>query len=200
MNQTRFQRYSVALVAGVDYMLNTGPATTVYCTMSTAAFTIAPDNRDVCDIEQGVGFRYLQDDINKDQDETFTKLRLRSATTQNVVLYVGSGIIDDNRLIGNVDISGGIRIQAYSGMAIGEHAVGTTITTLVSSAAGIRRKLTVKNIGSATVWLCSNSGQTPANGFPIEPGESIVMETNFIVRIISAVAGQLVRYIIETDV
>jgi len=62
-----------------------------------------------------------------------------------------------------------VTLGGLGNLAHGQVSVGTSATQ-IKAANTSRKAITIKNIGSETVYL-GNSGVTTANGFPLEPGE-----------------------------
>lgn len=170
MNQNvSFKRYVRVLQAGVEQIIDVAPSSVVCCTVSEALFKIKPDSQNPCELEQGITITYPQD---------FTKLRIVSETAQTVNIYIGVGSIRDNRLIGQVDINGGIKLLQFDEVTYSNFTITAVASAIIGSGSdGQERLLTMKNAGAVDCWLNVNSGAAPGVGMLLGAGESLQMRT-----------------------
>lgn len=79
----------------------------------------------------------------------------------------------------------------------GQVAVGTSETTIVA-ARSTRAFITLKNLGSARVYI-RDAGVTTSNGYPLESGETHTLSSTSAIVGIAASGTQTVAYIEEFD-
>ena len=76
-------------------------------------------------------------------------------------------------------------------------SVGTSATALPASVLANRRALWVFNNGAATIYLGA-AGVTTANGFPLLPGQSVVLEVGTLAVYGRVAAGTVEARVLET--
>lgn len=90
---------------------------------------------------------------------------------QYIEVAVAVGEIKDNRLVGQVDISGGIRSAANRAAEYGAITVGTT-PKLIKVSNSNRGKLLLQNLGSNALYIGTDNTVTTSTGLKIGPGGS----------------------------
>lgn len=101
----------------------------------------------------------------------------------------------------------GVQVEAPPSQQLVSSAVGTTITgsqvaigtsaVMIQSALSTRQRFTLRNRGSATVYL-GGPGVTTANGFALDPGETITIDgTTCAIWAISSAANTPVHTLTE---
>lgn len=183
---TTLRKYTRALVANESQTLDVPPSELLLCSSGSGVFTVSPENQNPVDVELGIGLRF--------DGPNFTKLRLLSSTTQTVSLYVGRGEVIDNRLVGNVDISGGIRLAGSLTTTYGAVTVGVA-ATLIKAANASRASIIVQNLGTVAIYVGPDAGITTANAIKVEPSNSATLDYQGTIYAISGSAGQDVRYL-----
>lgn len=126
----------------------------------------------------------------------FDDLIIVSATNQVVMMAVSNLPIDDNRLSGDVALSGALDTMAV-GAASNEYGAVTvgTVATLVRAANAARRALLVQNNGTADIYVGSSAAVTVATGIRVSAGGgTYITEAVGTVYAISGAAGQNVRF------
>jgi hypothetical protein len=93
-------------------------------------------------------------------------------TAQTLELLIGDGDIVDNRLVGQIDITGGIKISANGGVAYGAVTALNTVATLVAAANLNRSSILVQNNGSFPAFIGSDNAVTNLNGLLLNAGGS----------------------------
>lgn len=144
-------------------------------------------------VEFGTGIAY-------ESPETFTEVELfnDSAAAQTIKVAIAKGYVDDNRLVGQVDISGGIRTAANRTAAHGAVSVGVAAVLVVAENTA-RGNILVQNLGAADVYLGTSAGVTTANGILVAAGGGVaVLTITADIYAISGSAGNDCRYLEET--
>ncbi|MCU7841823.1 MAG: hypothetical protein KZQ94_20915 [Candidatus Thiodiazotropha sp. (ex Troendleina suluensis)] len=179
--------YSRTLAANESVLINCAGATSIRCLEGSAAFEIKPDDRNPVSMELGIGFKYRQ---------SFDSLRIvNGATAQTIKLAIGDGDIEDNRMVGTVDISGGIVIAGSDAGGYGNVTVGVA-ASLVLAESSVRGSVLVQNLGGAEIYLGIDNSVTVSNGIKVDGnGGTMVLPMKTDIYAISAVAGQDVRYL-----
>tara|TARA_R110000782_G_scaffold263592_1_gene356304 strand:- start:1855 stop:2424 length:570 start_codon:yes stop_codon:yes gene_type:complete len=117
-------------------------------------------------------------------------------TAQTIVIWIGDGLIQDNRLVGSVDISGGIRISGNLDGDYGTVSV-TTSATLIRAANIERSSCLVVNVGANDMHIGTDSSVTAANGIPVLSGQSLTFTVETTIYGISTGGANDVRYLDE---
>lgn len=187
MSNNTFKKYTRTLAANVEQVIDVSPSTFVLCAAGDDTFTVRPDGQNPVDLELGLGIDYETD---------FTKIRIKSTTAQTVALYIGKGNIVDNRMVGRVDISGGIRLAANQTAAYGSDTVGTSAAQ-IRAANTARGTLLIQNLSVNEIFIGTDSSVTTTNGIKVAAGGNIELTVTSAVYGISAVAGNDIRYLEE---
>lgn len=120
-----------------------------------------------------------------------------AAVTQTIKIGISDGPIDDNRLVGQIDITGGIRQAGNRAVDHGAATVGTS-AVLIAAENTSRNSILVQNLGAADIYI-GGSGVTVANGLRVgKDGGSMSVTTQTAIYARSASAGNDVRYFEET--
>ena len=107
----------------------------------------------------------------------------------------GSGVQITKHLL--VDAAGAEVFYKGSALLATAVSVGTTASALPASALANRRALWVFNNGAATIYLGA-AGVTTANGFPLLPGQSVVLEVGTLAVYGRVAAGTVEARVLET--
>ena len=98
----------------------------------------------------------------------FTKLHITSATSQSVAILIHDSYVDDNRLTGIVNITGGIDAKTVAPtVAVAPAAVSVLVTVtaiIAANASGKRGPVMIQNQGLYPVYVGLTSGVTAATG------------------------------------
>jgi hypothetical protein len=174
--------YTYALTAGVPITPSFPLSSFIAVADCDGDFYIVPDAQ----AELLVGKR-----IRVTYPEQFSRIEIRSDTTQTVTLIVGTGEVID----GNV---GGIfQISASSGVAHSAVTIGVA-AGLVAAGNPSRGALTIQNLGPAPIYFGSLSTVTTANGIMLDVNGTAEITHNNAVYAISATAGNDIRVMEET--
>lgn len=177
---TAFRKYTRSLTANEEINLNVSPSNVVLCFEGDSEFTIKPNGQNPCTIEKGVSISF---------DGEFTDLRMISATTQTIEVYVGRGSIQDNRIIGSVAIEG----NPAANVSYGTVTCNATITLLL--AANISRATAViQNNGTEAIYIGWDSSVTVANGLKLAAGAIMEVTNQATIYGISTTTTNNVRY------
>ncbi|MEW8411355.1 MAG: hypothetical protein AB2696_21185 [Candidatus Thiodiazotropha sp.] len=153
--------------------------------VGSAIFWVQPDGRGNIPLELGLGQRIKGG---------FDRLRIVNGdTAQRIALKITDGDVTDNRLVGQVDITGGIRIGGYTGGSFGAVTVDST-ATLIKAANSARGKLTIQAPSSADIYIGLDNSVTVSNGIRIPAGGSVPVENTAAIYGIAATDGQDVRW------
>lgn len=151
---------------------------------ASAPLSVATDNGDLQNIAQGIG-EHTQD--------AFTRLYVYSASAQTVEIAVSFGRIDDARLSlsAPVDIASATAITTAADVAL-----AATATSLIKAATAGRKEIIISNLGSNTVRVGDiNAGA--ARGQPLEPAQSLTLNTSAAVYAYNPGAGTNAVSVIE---
>lgn len=131
--------------------------------------------------------------------ERFNTLEVinNQAATQTIEILIADGPVDDNRLVGQVDISGGIRLAGNRSADYGAVTVGTAAVQ-IAPANTARGQILLQNLGSASVFVAPDNAVTAANGIEVSAGGSVNLTLQTAVFAIASAAGQDVRFIEES--
>jgi hypothetical protein len=122
------------------------------------------DDGEISDFETGIGGRTRS---------PFVKVEIinSSAFDQTIRLLIADDTVDDNRLVGNVDISGGIKIAGATSTIL-TSAVPFSNAVLVSAASSTRANCFMQNVGQNTVYLGPTAAVTGVDGIKLIPSAS----------------------------
>jgi hypothetical protein len=177
-----FRDFTRTLSANVAENFNVAPATSIYVLSGEYPFQLTIDGSSFS-METGVGVELTRQ---------FTDLDIISEYDQTITLMIGIGHIQDNRLVGNVDISGGIKLASFPNSLYGAVTVDST-ATLIRAANSARGQLTLQNNGN-DIWLGNNVSVTSSNGIKISSGSSVSIKSANSIYGIALTDGQDIRY------
>ena len=130
----------------------------------------------------------------------FQQIRITNtaAASQAIEVAISERAVFDNRLVGNVDISGGIRAAANRESSYGNATIGAAAAVIVAANAS-RGEVLVQNVHATnTLYIGTDNAVTVANGLKVGPGGSISLTVDDDVYGIADAAGTDVRYLDET--
>lgn len=154
-----------------------------------APYSIRMGDGSPTDFETGIAF---------ESPRPFDRIEIINSHTalQTIRIAVADGFVDDNRLVGQVDISGGIRLAGNKTATAGAVTVDTA-AILIIAAATDRARCLIQNLGSSAIYLGPDSGVDVANGIQVPAGGSASVTLQTDIYAISATAGQDVRFLGE---
>jgi len=148
---------TLALKANEEYSFSS-TVNFIYCRSGSSTFSLSADTANPVTFEAGVGIE-SETDINN--------IRLTNgAIAQTIVLVFGKGKYVDNRLVGNLALSGGLRTQAATSSNMNLNATPTTTASQIYAANSGRGRLIIQNIGANDVYVGA-SGVTVGTGWKI---------------------------------
>ena len=166
---TSFKEFTYTLTANEQVLINT-VGSVIRCTRGTNSFEIQPqavaESFSKIPFENGLSVTYEYD---------FDKVQLTNGGTgQTITLYLGDGVIDDSRLTGAVDITGGLttKVSSDSTLAMTQANVTTSAASLIATGTGNRVVSVTPTDGD--IYLGDSGSVTTSNGFKIASGGSIV--------------------------
>lgn len=119
------------------------------------------------------------------------------AATQTIELLVADGPVDDNRLVGQVDISGGIRLAGNRSADYGAANVSTSAVQ-IAAANSARGQILLQNLGTDAVYVGPDGAVTAATGIEVSAGGSVNLTLQTAVYAVAGMGPQDVRYIEES--
>lgn len=125
--------------------------------------------------------------------EPFESLEIYSATAQQIELAVGFGQVDDNRLVGTVNLTGGLSTAEVRGATHTASAVTVGTSAVQLEAADANRKNLIIQAISGDIFIGGANTVTVANGLKIAAGGSFETQGVGAVWAIAASAGVDVR-------
>lgn len=157
---------------------------------SDAPYMVRFDGGPLVQFQTGIAF---------ESPEFWAEVELFNSHTaaQPVEVAISDGFVDDNRLVGQVDISGGIRIAANRSASYGAVTVGTAAVQ-IRAANENRGSLLVQNNGAAAVFVGADNAVTTGNGIQVGPGGSVSLTIAGAVWARSGAAGNSVRWLEES--
>lgn len=120
-----------------------------------------------------------------------------AAVAQTIEIIIADGPVSDNRLVGQVDISGGIRLAGNRSADYGAKTVSTSALLIDEENVG-RGTLLLQNLGGGSVFVGPDASVTAATGIEVAPGGSLSLTLQTDVYAIAASGTQDVRYIAES--
>jgi hypothetical protein len=181
--------YSRTLQANEEVLISCAGATSVRCLAGDAGFTIKPDDKNPVSMELGIGFTYKK---------SFDSIRIKNGSTaQTIKLAIGDGVIEDNRLVGQVDISGGLRQAANRTTSYGNAIVGIAALNVVAANTS-RSTVLIQNLGPGLLYHGTDNTVTTVTGIQIPVGSAVPFTHDDDVYLIADTAGTDVRYLEET--
>lgn len=125
-----------------------------------------------------------------------------SPIADNVAITAGSGttVGTDERTINSVAVQvQRVDEQGSTAIANGQVSVDTTSGGVtVAAARDTRKSILVRNRGTVTVYVGQGTVSS-ANGFPLDAGEALMIQTTAAVKAIAASSSATVAYIEEYD-
>lgn len=183
-----FKKFKRALTANQEIAVDALGAT-FQCTAGDDVFFVKPDGADKTELQAGIGFR---------SPEVSSKWWiLNGSTAQTIEFYIGDGQMIDNRLVGSIVLSGGIKSAANAGANHGAVALVATVAKEVKAANAARSNIVVQNLGGTAIYAGVDNSVTTANGVEIGPGASATLAHAAAVWAICTAAAD-VRYLEET--
>ncbi|MBT3041986.1 MAG: hypothetical protein KME67_03920 [Candidatus Thiodiazotropha sp. (ex Codakia orbicularis)] len=183
--------YSRTLAADEEVLIHCAGATAVRCLEGEDSFDIRPDDKNPVAMELGIGFTYKK---------PFNSLRIKNgATAQTIKLAIGDGTIHDNRMVGQLNITGGIKAAANPTVSYGAVSGGVGSTaTLIQSANANRSSCLVQNLGAASIYIGSDNSVTVSNGIEIPAGGNMEIKHTADIYGVCASGSQAARYMEES--
>lgn len=183
-----FKKFKRTLAAGEEITID-AIGGTFRCIAGDAIFFVKPDGSGKTELQAGIGFR-------SDQRATIWWI-LNGSTAQTIEFYIGDGDILDNRLVGNIAISGGLKSAANAAANHAAVALVATVAKVIKAANSARSNIVVQNLGATEIYIGTSAAVTAANGVKIAPGASATLTHAAAVWAICAAAAD-VRYFEET--
>lgn len=130
--------------------------------------------------------------------EFFSEVELinTASVEQTIEIIISDGVVDDARLVGQIDISGGIRFAGNTAAGYGAIDV-TTAATLVRPDNSKRASVVIQNTGASKIYVGSDAAVTTANGLQIDPGGMVSITTQSAVYAVSETGTNNVRWLEE---
>ena len=119
------------------------------------------------------------------------------ALSNTITVALADGPIDDNRLVGQIDISGGIRNAGNRGASYGAVSVAAT-ATLIRAENLNRGTILVQNNGAVDLYVANDTSVTAANGIKVPAGGSASVTLQTDIYGIAASGTLDVRYLEES--
>jgi hypothetical protein len=135
--------------------------------------------------------------VGHDIGKRFRSVWIHSDTTQRVEIAYAFGRIDDNRLNGNLEISGGVAIKANKTVAHGAVSVNNSATLVRAENLG-RGRCLLQNLGGSDIYVGSSTGVTTANGIKVVADGTMEISFDDTVYAITPSGTADVRYLEET--
>ncbi len=182
------QTYNFVLGVGQEIKIPCQNIDFIGCTVGTSDFKIMPEGFDPLDFALGLAVK-----LEKRVDKIII---INGAVAQTISLVLGRGVIFDNRLVGTLNITGGVNAKGNTGQsnaAVTVTAAGSVIKALTVS----RSKLTIQNLGTVDIYV-GGAGVTVANGIRLSPNGSMDVTSIPAVSGISSGVDCDVRYWEET--
>lgn len=115
-------------------------------------------------------------DLFNKRISAFGKVKVTSATNQTIKAIVARVRCEYDRLAGNItaDVSVGATLDSLA-----DDSIAATTTEQVAAADADRRAIIITNLITNTAAVrVGDSGAGAANGIPLQPGESVTLETS----------------------
>tara|TARA_B100001094_G_C18044685_1_gene726774 strand:- start:203 stop:787 length:585 start_codon:yes stop_codon:yes gene_type:complete len=171
---TSFKEFSYLFSAGEKILIN-AVGSVIRCTQGTDTFDIKPmadfSSFQKIPFENGLSVTY-------EYEFTGVEVTNTSANSQTIRLYLGDGVIDDARLTGQIDITGGINTKQDSGstLAMTQANVTGSAASLISTGTGTRAVAVAPQDGD--IYIGDSNSVTTANGFKVAMGGAITLTSN----------------------
>lgn len=155
----------------------------------TAPYRVQLDSGAFFDMETGIG-------VPAGEFKRFEVLN-KTASEITIVLGVSNQQILDNRMVGNVNITGGIASSGALTMGGGVVAVGVAAVPVVAANA-LRKQVLFQNHGTVSVFI-GGAGVTLLDGIEVKAGGDFVLSVRTAIYAISTLAAQSVRFLQESN-
>lgn len=128
----------------------------------------------------------------------FSTIRIESDTAQDVTFIAGIGQVDDSRLAGQIDITGGMDTQEQGAASSNYGAVSVGVAATLIHAANTARKSILIQPQDGDIFVGSDNLVTTANGVKVASGVGFVI---YAVNDVYAIAASAVdtRYLEEVN-
>jgi len=161
--------YPITLAAGETRALNVeGDYFNVLASNQTN-FELGFDNGPTTEMEQGFSGKV---GYNGDPYRTVTVYN-PNASSLTLTLALGYGELWDNK----ATLNGAVDIAPASSFTAAAVTVADSATVIIAQNLE-RKKVTLRNVGGATVYLGSGDDVTKDDGFPFDPGEVMEFENS----------------------
>lgn len=158
------RNYTVELTAGESKRFPVN-GTVFHVKNAGGTFDVTIDDQDTIPCELGLGF---------ETDKPFSTIGIKntSASTQTVEFYAGFDKVNDGRLVGIVNITGGLETKENNDT---DYAYDSTVSITTSELEifaedALRKKGIIKNKSGGTIYV-GKTGLSTANGFPVGNNE-----------------------------
>ena len=189
-NSAAFSHFSRSLSANESIVVN-AVGSAFRCTSGSAVFDVEPNEGNRVQVQAGIGFS---------GSRQYSAWRITNgATSQTIEFYIGDGEILDNRLVGAISITGGLKQAGNPSATYAAVSVGVT-ATVIKAANTDRSSILIQNLGSVDVYIGSDASVTSSNGIKIAAGASATLATQTAIYGIAGSAAQDVRYFEEGTV
>lgn len=118
------------------------------------------------------------------------------ATAQRIEIVISDGFVDDNRLVGQVDISGGIRAAGNRSATAGAMAV-STIAVEVAPPEPARAAMLIQNLGAANLFVGIDGTVSASTGIRVAPGGLASLTLQGAIWAVAEAGSLDVRYLEE---
>lgn len=183
-----FKKFKRTLTAGQEISVD-AIGGTFRCIAGDAIFFVKPDGSGKTEMQAGIGFR--------SEEQAKIWWILNGPTAQTIEFYIGDGDILDNRLVGNIAISGGLKSAANAAATHAAVALLAGVAKVIKAANSGRSNIVVQNLGATAIYIGIDNGVSAANGIEVAPGASATLTHAAAVWAICAAAAD-VRYLEET--
>ena len=182
-----FKKYSRALTAGQEITIN-AVGSAFRCTAGDAIFYVEPGESSKVEMQAGIGFA---------GPLSYQVWRIRNGiTAQTIEFYIGDGQLLDNRLVGNIAITGGLKTAANAAGNNAAVVIGTS-AAIIKAANDTRSNIVIQNLSSNDLYI-GGAAVTVANGIKVAAGSSATVTHAADIYGIASGAGSDVRYLEET--
>ncbi|MCG7867361.1 MAG: hypothetical protein JAY74_13475 [Candidatus Thiodiazotropha taylori] len=181
--------FTRTLAADQEIILDCAESNRFQILAGSAEFWVKPDGRGRIKTELGLGQKIKRG---------FDKLWLQNGSTaQTITIKIGDDEIIDNRMVGTVDISGGIKFASNPTVSHGAVSV-TTTATLIQAKNLSRATCLIQNLGTGAIYIGNSNAVTSANGIYVAPGGSTNITFTDPIYAIAATGLHDVRYLEES--
>jgi hypothetical protein len=151
-------------------------------------YQIRLDDGALTDFETGIAF---------ESPQFFERVEIvnTAAASQKIRIAIADGYVDDNRLVGQIDINGGIRQAGNRSASYGAESVSTTAVEI--SAANPNRGNMLLQPQDGDIFVGTDASVTVSNGIKVAAGSSASFTLQTAIFAIAAAAVD-VRYLEES--